>query len=121
MEPQMQATHTSPTAAPFTRMAAMDDEERERAAHVEQLKAEYAKAVAGDVSLPAYFAPRSWASHGVPAVHQVIADSLDRADFMQRAMAILAAAAAGRGTQRDAQVLLAEAGASWADAEVDFL
>jgi hypothetical protein len=51
----------------------------------------------------------------------VIAESLDYRDLMDRAMAILVNAAAGRATQRDAQQLLNDAGAHWADAEADFV
>ena len=54
---------------------------------------------------------------------QVLADELfdamDHADFVQRAMQIVLSAAAGRGTQRDAQQLLQEVAGYWAEGEAE--
>jgi hypothetical protein len=47
-------------------------------------------------------------------VGEVLFDALDYKDYIQRAMQVLLNAANGKGTQRDAQMLLEEVAASWA-------
>lgn len=51
-------------------------------------------------------------------VGEVVHDAVDNRQFRDRAMQILMNAAAGRGTQRDAQQLLEEMAGHWADLEV---
>ena len=78
------------------------------------LRESFAQAMQGDLSAPAPFAWNLKWLDGADAA-DVLADALDSKDFLKRAMAILVNAANGRGTQRDAQQLLAEVGAHWAD------
>jgi len=49
---------------------------------------------------------------------EVVRDALDYRDFDMRAVQVLLLAAAGRGTQREAQALLEDMAAMWADLEV---
>jgi hypothetical protein len=107
------------------RMNAEDDERRQA---VELLLAAYRAAVLhGDMESLALFSPRktfrsSYRDGPVtPNVGEIIHDSLDAKDFLPRAMSILVNAAAGKATQRDAQMLLDEAGKHWADSESDFV
>lgn len=50
---------------------------------------------------------------------EVLFDALDYKDYIQRAMQVLLNAANGKGTQRDAQMLLEEVAASWAGRQVE--
>lgn len=86
-------------------------EHQQRAAH---LREAFAAAMQGDLSAPALFAWNLKWLNGSDAA-AVLADALDNKDFTRRAMVILVNAAAGRGTQRDAQQLLAEVGTHWAN------
>lgn len=117
---------TLESAASVRALDQLDAEEREHAAIAQQLRDAFALAVErGDVTALALFSPRKTYRGGcpdkvTPTVAEVLAESLDANDFMQRAMAVLVNAAAGRATQRTAQALLAAAGARWADREADF-
>lgn len=94
---------------------------RERA---EQALAEtFKQALQGDLSAPCVFKPSYLHSHnGAPVtVGDVLFDALDSKDFGARAMVVLANAAAGRGTQRDAQQLLDEVTTRWAESNVDMV
>jgi hypothetical protein len=51
-------------------------------------------------------------------VGEVVHDALDNRRFRERGMQILLNAAAGRGTQRDAQQLLEEMATAWAEEQV---
>jgi hypothetical protein len=103
----------------------LEREEADRVLHAQLLQSLFAKAVeAGDVNALALFAPRKTYRHGdrvQSTVAEVMQTALEHGAFMQRAMQILVNAAAGRGCQRDAQQLLAEAGERWADTEADFV
>jgi hypothetical protein len=83
---------------------------RRQQASAQHLREAFAKAMQGDLS-----APVTLTQTGA----QVLEDELDYRDFKQRALVILANAAAGRGTQRDAQKLLEDMGAhyAWMNAE----
>lgn len=55
----------------------------------------------------------------LPHVADELLNAMDHADFLQRAAQIVLSAAAGRGTQRDAQQLLGEVAAYWAEGEAE--
>lgn len=99
-------------------LARMEADERERVAAEALLRQLFAGAVQhGDVTARALFARRG---EPAPLVWELIEDALTYSDFGKRAMQVLVNAANGRGCQRDAQQLLAEAGAKWADMQADF-
>lgn len=99
-----------------------EQQDRERAAAQVLLAKLFAQAVQrGDVNAPALFARRRTSNPTTRTVADVIEDAITYRDFASRAMQILVNAANGRGTQRDAQQLLEEAGAHWADSEADFV
>lgn len=54
-----------------------------------------------------------------PHFWEVLHDSLEAKDFAERAMKVLMEAAAGRVNQADAQELLQEMAAHWADSHAD--
>lgn len=96
-------------------------DEAETAVAERMLRESFARSVQGDVTAIAPFAPGG-ITRSAKTVADVMEDALaSRGAFMVRAMQILANAAAGRGTQRDAQQLLAEAGATWASSRAELL
>lgn len=77
---------------------------REQSAE-KRLREAFTKAMQGDLTQPATLTQTGL---------QVLEDAMQYRDFWPRALVILANAAAGRGTQRDAQQLIEEVGAHWA-------
>jgi chorismate mutase len=101
-----------------------DAADADRLANVEELSQAFLKAAAEcNAQAPAAFARtrRDWRTdkHRIQTVAEVLQDALECKDFMPRALQILMNAAQGKGTQRDAQILLNEAIARWADLEVE--
>jgi hypothetical protein len=105
-------------------LARLNAEDAIRANIEEHLRAEFMRALQGSLHSPATFAPRKHmgvVTNYVPDVSHVLWDAIDTRDFGPRAMQILVNAAAGRGTQRDAQQLIEEAVKRWASNEADFV
>lgn len=100
-------------------LAALDKlraEQRERDCKEGMLRQLFAGALR-DVTQPAVFA---WRPQGrVRPVHEVMMDVLQMGGWEPRAMQILANAAAGRASQRDAQQLLDDMMAAFARDEVE--
>jgi hypothetical protein len=98
----------------------IDREEAEHAAQAQQLRAAFLLAASECQSDKfALFAPRvkDWQHGGMrlQTVGEMMQGMLDYEEFGERAMQVLLNAAAGRGTQREAQLLLQEIAAGWAD------
>jgi hypothetical protein len=105
----------------------MQAEQDRRTAAVECLREAFLLAtVCRDSRALAWFAPRATAwslgkPEGTRIQHfwEVMHDALDAKDFAERAMQVLMEAAAGRTNQTDAQELLEEMAACWADSHAD--
>lgn len=111
-------------------LSAMDVEsaarERAMASLVNECKGAFAR---GDASAVATFAgtctdwsnrlPGGGYGKRMQKVADVMSETVEGHKFEQRAMQILLSAAAGRGCQREAQQLLDELAAKWADDNVD--
>jgi hypothetical protein len=107
------------------KLEALHREQDERAAAVNFLRAEFARALqAREPMAPAAFSPRRWPKQyphkgtRVPFVWEVIHDALDYGDFPQRVAQLVMDSASGKGSQRDAQALMEEVGAAWSEWEV---
>ncbi len=101
-----------------SRLSSMERELREQQATEALLSKLFAGAV-HDVQQPATFA---WRPNGrVRPVHEVMLDTIEGSPLQVRAMQILANAAAGRASQRDAQQLLDEMAAKFARSEADLV
>lgn len=99
-------------------LARMEQQAREQQATEDLLRKLFAGAV-HDVEQPATFA---WRPNGrVRPVHEVMVDTIEGSPLQVRAMQILANAAAGRASQRDAQQLLEDMAAKFARSEADLL
>lgn len=101
-----------------------DAQEADRLARVAILTEQFLKAAAeAQADKFVMFAPRRRDCFTGERRFSTVADLLDDArdyrGFGQRAAQVLLNAAAGRGTQREAQQLLAEIAAHWADMEVE--
>lgn len=102
------------------------EQDRQRAA-VECLREAFLlQAKARDTSGLAWFAPRvtAWVDgkpDGKRIQHfwEVLHDALESKDFAERAMTVLMEAAAGKANQTDAQELIEELAAHWADQNCD--
>lgn len=117
------STLESPTSRRALDAMFDDAQEADRRARVELLAAEFLKAAAEcQAGKLAMFAPRRrdcfTGEQRFSTVADLLDDELDYRDFGTRAMQVLLNAAAGRGTQREAQQLLADIAAHWADIEV---
>lgn len=105
----------------------MHDEQDRRIAAVDTLREAFLlQAKSRDTSGLAWFAPRvtAWVAgkpDGKRMQHfwEVMHDALESKDFAERAMRVLMEAAAGRTNQTDAQELLEEMAADWADMNSD--
>jgi hypothetical protein len=99
-------------------LARLEQEAREQQAAEALLRKLFAAAV-HDVQQPALFA---WRPAGrVRPVHEVMVDTIQGSPLEVRAMQILANAAAGRASQRDAQQLLDDMAAKFARSEADLV
>lgn len=108
-----------------TRLSGETDEAK-RARTVEVLQTALSLAAQHDLNAPAWFSPtkvrRPFTDERVqPTVAEVLVKALDSVQFQQRLVAVLVATAAGRGSQREALLLLGEAIAAWADEQADFV
>jgi hypothetical protein len=106
------------------RIREADAEEAQRQAKAAILREQFLIAVSGcQGEAPAAFAKvrRDWRTDKVrvQTVAEVLFSALDRGDFDVRAVQILMNAAQGRATQRDAQILLNEVAAEWAQGEAE--
>lgn len=92
------------------------EREDEDESNEEALRDAFAEAVQGDLNATALWAfGLPWFKRSNANVADVLADALgDDQKLLRRAMAVLVNAAAGRGTQREAQQLIEQAGAGWA-------
>lgn len=111
------------SAATRRAMDAMHRESDEHGAAVAQLRGEFLRAAADcQADKFALFAPRvrDWKNGGtrLQTVGEIVHEELQYRDFADRAMGVLLKAAAGQGTQREAQQLLQEMAAHWAENEV---
>lgn len=114
---------TLDSAATRRALDALNSEADERGAAVEQLRGEFLRAAADcQADKFALFAPRvrDWKNGGtrLQTVGEIVHEEMQYRDFADRAMEVLLKAAAGQGTQREAQQLLQEMAAHWADLEV---
>ena len=100
--------------------SALTQEEGERAARIAYLKESFLKALQGDVTTLAHFAPRTGWRDSSTTVADVMLDAMDSKNFCPRLMQVVANAAAGKGCQRDAAQLLEEVAEHWADREADY-
>lgn len=113
------------TLESFSSVRALDAlhrEEEEFAEKVSYLRGAFLKEAAYcQADKFALFAPRvrDFKAGGtrLQTVGELLHGELDYRDFAERAMEVLMKAAAGRGTQREAQQLLEEMAARWADSE----
>jgi hypothetical protein len=103
----------------------VDESEAVRAAEVESFKREFLRyAAMEDLSQPCPIGRRAFDPQRRETVVEVVADGLDDANALDRAIAILCRLAQGNPDEYHllhvaARVLLNEAASSWADARVD--
>jgi hypothetical protein len=97
----------------------IEAERRERDAAESLLRQLFAGAVHGDLNAPALFASRPCGR--VRPVWEVMLDAIEREKLQARVLTVFVKCAAGRGSQREAQELLAQIGAAFADGEVDLV
>lgn len=114
---------TTECAATRRALDAMHRESDEHRAAVEQLRGEFLRAAAEcQADKFALFAPRvrDWKNGGTrpQTVGEIVHEEMQYRDFADRAMEVLLKAAAGQGTHREAQQLLDEMAAHWAENEV---